>query len=94
MVGEKMKAIKELYTQKGSKEHYRVYHSGFGTLGGYFLVAISAKDEQSYAKQSAENETLLGAEGKKLMDELFKNIARYDPVTGYIHPELSYSAKK
>jgi len=94
MVGEKMKAIKELYAQKGSKEYYRVYHSGFGTLGEYFLVAISAKDEQSYAKQSDENEALLGAEGKKLLDDLFKNISRYEPVTGYIRPELSYITKK
>jgi hypothetical protein len=94
MVGEKMKAIKELYTKKGSKEYYRVYHSDFGTIGEYFLVVISAKDEQSYAIQSDENEKLLGDEGKKLLDDLFKNIARYDPVTGYIHPELSYSAKK
>jgi len=94
MVGEKMKAIKELYTKKGSKEYYRVYHSGFGTIGEYFLVAISAKDEQSYAKQSDENEALIGAEGKKLLDDLFKNIARYEPVTGYIRPELSYITKK
>jgi len=94
MVGEKMKAIKELYAKKGSKEYYRVYHSGFGTLGEFFLVAISAKDEQSYAKQSDENEALLGEEGKKLLDDLFQNISRYDPVTGYIRPSLSYITKK
>jgi hypothetical protein len=94
MVGEKMKAIKELYAKKGSKEYYRVYHSGFGTLGEFFLVAISAKDEQSYAKQSDENEALLGEEGKKLLDDLFKNISRYDPITGYIRPTLSYITKK
>lgn len=94
MIAEKMKAIKELYAKKGSKEYYRVYHSGFGTLGEYFLVVISAKDELSYAKQSEENETLIGDEGKKLLDDLFKNISRYDPVTGYIHPDLSYTAKK
>ena len=94
MIAEKMKAIKELYAKKGSKEYYRVYHSGFGTLGEFFLVVMSAKDEQSYAKQSDENEVLLGDEGKKLLDDLFKNISRYDPVTGYIRPDLSYAAKK
>lgn len=94
MVGEKMKAIKELYAKKGSKEYYRVYHSGFGTLGEYFLVVISAKDEQSYAMQSAENDKLLGDEGKKLLDDLFKNISRYDPITGYILSDLSYITKK
>lgn len=94
MIAEKMKAIKELYAKKGSKEYYRVYHSGFGTLGEFFLVVISAKDEQSYAKQSDENEVLLGDEGKKLLGDLFKNISRYDPVTGYIRPDLSYTGKK
>jgi hypothetical protein len=94
MVAEKMKAIKELFAKKGSKEYYRVYHSGFGTLGEYFLVVISAKDEQSYIKQSDENDALIGDEGKKLLDDLFKNISRYDPVTGYVLPNLSYKATK
>ncbi len=94
MVAEKMKAIKELYAKKGSKEYYRVYHSGFGTLGEYFLVVISAKDELSYAKQSDENDTLIGDEGKKLLDDLFKNISRYDPITAYVLPNLSYTATK
>jgi hypothetical protein len=94
MIAEKMKAIKELYAKKGSKEYYRVYHSGFGTLGEYFLVVISAKDELSYAKQSDENDALLGDEGKKLLDDLFQNISRYDPITGYVIPSLSYTAKK
>jgi hypothetical protein len=94
IVGGKIKAIKDLYAKKGSKEYFRVYHSGYGTLGEYFLVAISAKDEQSYAKQSDENEALLGDEGKKLLDDLFQNISRYDPITGYIRTDLSYNAKK
>ncbi|TRX24806.1 hypothetical protein FNW25_10650 [Flavobacterium franklandianum] len=94
MIAEKMKAIKELYAKKGSKEYYRVYHSGFGTLGEFFLVVISAKDELSYAKQSEENEAVIGDEGKKLLDDLFKNISRYDPITGYVLPTLSYNTKK
>lgn len=94
MIAEKLKAIKDLYTKKGSKEYYRVYHSGFGTLGEYFLVVISAKDELSYVKQSDENDALIGDEGKKLLDDLFQNISRYDPVTGYILPDLSYTATK
>lgn len=94
MIAEKMKAIKELYTKKGSKEYYRVYHSGFGTMGEFFLVVISAKDELSYAKQSNENDALIGEEGKKLLDDLFQNITRYDPITGYIRPELGYTATK
>jgi hypothetical protein len=94
MVREKMKAITELYSKKGSKEYYRVYHSGYGTTNEYYLVAISAKDEQSYAKQSDENDIVLGDEGKKLLDDLFENISHYEPETGYMLPDLSYTAKK
>jgi hypothetical protein len=94
MIREKMLAIKDLYVKKGSKEYYRVYHSGYGTLGEFFLVVISAKDELSYIKQSDENSALIGDEGKKLLDDLFKNISRYDPVTGYVLPDLSYTATK
>ncbi len=94
IVAEKMKAIKELFTKKGSKEHFRIYHSGFGTQNEYYLAVLSAKDEISYAKQSAENDILIGEEGKKAFDDLFKNISRYEPMSGSIMPDLSYTAKK
>lgn len=93
-VGAKIKAIKDLYVKKGSKEYFRVYHSGYGTLGEFFLVAVSAKDEQSYAIQSDANDKLLGDEIKPLMDDLLQNISRYDPITGYIRPDLSYITTK
>ena len=93
-VGAKIKAIKDLYLKKGSKEYFRVYHSGYGTLGEYFLVVISAKNEEAYAIQTAENDKLSSTENEPLMDDLFQNISRYDPMTGYIKPELSYITKK
>jgi len=94
MVREKMMAIKELYVKKGAKEYFRIYHSGFGTLGEFYVASVSAKDELSYAKQSDENDALLGEDGKKTFDDLFKNISRYDVQTGRMLPELSYAAKK
>lgn len=94
VVRDKLKAIKDLYVKKGSKEYFRVYHSGYGTLGEYFLVAVSAKDEQSYAMQADTNRKLLGDEMKPLMDDLWNNISRYDPMTAYIVSDLSYTAKK
>ncbi|WP_310379802.1 hypothetical protein [Flavobacterium sp.] len=93
-VGAKIKAIKDLYAKKGSKMYFRVYHSGYGTLGEYFLIAVSAKDEQAHAIQSTENNKLLGEEIKPLMDDLLQSISRYDPMTGYIRTDLSYTATK
>ncbi|TDD98024.1 hypothetical protein [Flavobacterium cellulosilyticum] len=94
LVREKMKTITDLYVKKGSKEYFRAYHSGYGTLEEFFLVVISAKDEQSYAKQSDENDVLIGDEGTKLFDDLFKTVSRYEPLSGKMLPELSYAAKK
>lgn len=90
----KIKAIKDLYVKKGSKMFFRTYHSGFGNLGEYFLVVVSAKNEEAHAVQSAVNEKLLGDEIKPLMDDLLQNISRYDQMTGYIRPDLSYTATK
>lgn len=90
----KIKEIQELFVKKGSKEHYRMYHSGFGTMGEYFLAVISAKDEQSYAKASEENDVLLGDEGKKLFAEMFALLDRYEVKTGNMRPDLGYTAKQ
>ena len=48
MVKEKMKAIKNMFAEKGSKEYYRVYKSGFGTRGEFYMVAVAAKDPIHY----------------------------------------------
>ncbi len=90
----KIKEIQALYVKKDAKEHYRMYHSGFGTMGEYYLAVISAKDEQSYAKASDENDALLGDEGKKLFSEMFALLDRYEVKTGAMRPDLGYTAKK
>ena len=93
IVKEKMKAVKALFERKGSKEYYRVYRSGFGTAGEYYLVAIAAVDELDYARQSKENDTLLGEEGKKVLSDLFSSLLKYEVVLGNIRPEFGYSPK-
>ncbi|CAM4128215.1 hypothetical protein [Gillisia limnaea] len=90
---DKIKDIKALYEKKGAKEYFRVYRSGFGTPGDYFLVVISAKDAQSYAKTSAETDVLMGEEGEKLFDEMMKYVHKYEPKTGRMRPDLGYVAK-
>lgn len=93
-VTEKIKAITALYTKKNSKVNYRVYRSGFGTTEDYFLVSIAAKNEEEYAKRAEENRILLGDEGKTLMDDLYKNISRYDVKTAMVQPDLGYTVVK
>jgi hypothetical protein len=94
VVTEKIKAITALYTKKNSKVSYRVYRSGFGTTEDYFLVSISAKNEEEYAKNATENNILLGDEWKTLFDDLYKNVTRYDVKTASVQNNLEYTVSK
>lgn len=89
----KIKEIKALYQKKGAKEYFRIYYNGFGTMGDYYLVTISAKDEKSYIELSNQTETLLGDEGKKLMGEMFLLLDKYETTSGWMRPDLGYTAK-
>lgn len=92
-VRKNMKAIKELFEQKGSKEYYRVYKSGFGTRGAYYMVAIASKDPLDQAQMSKENDVLLGEDGNKAMQALFGNLLKYEVYEGRMRPDMAYSPK-
>ena len=91
VVKEKMQAIKELYASKESKVHYRVYNSGFGTVGEYYMVAIAAKDGEHMAKKGKENQELLGEDGKNAMWDMYSNVLKYEKVEADMRPDLAYS---
>tara|TARA_R110000868_G_scaffold5821_4_gene34107 strand:- start:4659 stop:5414 length:756 start_codon:yes stop_codon:yes gene_type:complete len=93
VVKEKLQALKALYTSKKSKLYYRVYKSGFGTDGEYYMVAVAAKDAEDYAKKSNENETLIGEELQSAINEMYFNSLRYEKIEGMIRPDLGYSSK-
>jgi len=93
VVREKMKAVKDFNVKKGSKVFYRVYRSGFGANGEYYMVAIAAKDSEHYAKRGNENQEILGDERKKVFGELWSNLLKYEVVEGWIRPDLAYSSK-
>ena len=93
VVKEKMQAIKALYQSKGSKIYYRVYNSGFGSNGEYYMVAIAAKDGEDMAKKGKENEALLAEEGQQAMWGMYSNVLRYDKVEADMRPDLAYSPK-
>ncbi|WP_339651202.1 hypothetical protein [uncultured Salegentibacter sp.] len=86
----KMKEIQSLYETKGAKQYFRIYRNGFGSTGDYYLVVISAKDAQSYAKTSEETDKLLGEEGEKLFDDLMQYVHKYESKTGSMRPDLAY----
>ena len=87
------KKFKELYTKKGSKMHYRVYRSGFGTDGTYFMVAIAAENPAAYETMAYENQKLLGEEGAKLNQELLKILSKTETMEGWMRADLSFVNK-
>lgn len=89
-----LKVIKQLFESKNAKEYYRIYHSGYGVIGEYYMAVLSAKDETAYAKTSDENEALLGVEWKNAFDQLLMFTEKYETITGMMRPDLSYAAMK
>ncbi len=94
MLKEKMKAIRDFFAEKGSKVHYRVYQSGFGTMGNYYLVAIAAKDGISFETVGEENDAILGEERHQVFGDMMKYVTSIEEVTGMMRPDLAYSPKQ
>jgi hypothetical protein len=92
IVKEKLEALKALYSSKKSKLYYRVYNSGFGTDGEYFMVAIAAKDAEDYARKGNENKALIGEELQSAINDMYFNCLRYEKIEGNIRPDLAYSS--
>ena len=89
-----MKAVKDLFASKGSTEHYRVYHSGFGCPESFYLVAISSKDEIDSAQRGKANEEVLGPDRWETFSKVMNNITRMEEISGEMRPDLAYSQKK
>jgi len=88
-----MKGVKGLFTEKSSKEYYRVYRSGFGVIDSYYMVAISAKDEADSATRGKANDELLGDGAKEIFGKVMAAAAKFEEVSGWMRPDLAYSSK-
>ncbi len=93
-VAGKLKELKDLYAANNSKMHYRIYRSGFGNVGDYYVAVISAKDAMDYATRSAENQELIGDAGRKLFDEMFEYVDAYTVKRGSMRPDLAYQPEE
>ena len=83
-----------MFKKKGSKMNYRVYRSGYGADGTYFMVAVAAESAAAYETATAENNKLMGEEGQKLVSRLMGLISDRKTLSGYIRPDLSYMPSK
>ncbi len=93
-IKEGMKAVKELFTSKGSTNYYRIYRNGFGTMENYYMVSISATDEVDGATQAKANEEVLGPDRWETFNKVLKYTSRMEEYSGEMRPDLFYSPKK
>lgn len=88
---EKLMELKDIYAKNNSKMHYRIYRSGFGQMGNNYVAVFSAKDAEDYAEISAENEKVLGEEGKQKFKEIMDLVLEYRNIQGRMRPDLAYA---
>ena len=89
-----MKEVKQMFADKGSKNHYRVYRTGFGVMDSYYMVAMSSKDPVDSAQKTKTNEELLGPERYETFNKVLMAASNMEEVTGQIRRDLSYASKK
>ncbi len=92
-IREGMKAVKELFTSKGSKEAYGVYRNGFGSMESFYLVSVPAKDEIDSAKRGKANEEVLGPDRWETFSKVMNYISRMEEYSGEMRPDLAYAPK-
>lgn len=83
--------IKKLFKEKGSKLYYRVYKSGFGNRGAYYMVAIAAEDAADYDNKVKANNELLGDEWMNAYMGFMSNLDKYEVFEGMMRPDMAYS---
>ncbi len=54
-----LKKMKTAFEKHNSKLNYRVYKSGFGVMGSYYMIAVAAENSLKSAQIGEENWTLM-----------------------------------
>ncbi|UCE94379.1 MAG: hypothetical protein JSV73_03645 [Flavobacteriaceae bacterium] len=87
---ETLKKIKGAFEKHNSKLHYRVYKTGFGVMGTYYMIAIAAENEQGGAKLGDENWEVMKDDFGPLLKELSKHTWKTDQKRGWMRNDLAY----
>ena len=92
-IKEGMKTVKDMFADKGSKNYYRVYRSGFGNPESYYMVAVSSKDAIDSATKQEANKKVLGPDRHETFNKVTKYASKMQEVTGEIRRDLSYTPR-
>lgn len=91
---ETLKKIKAAFEKHNSKMHYRVYKSGFGAMGPFYMVAVASEGEAQGAQRGDENWELMKDDFGPLLNELNKHTRKMEEKRGWMRPDLAYKPAK
>lgn len=89
-----MMAVKNMFETKKSALHYRVFRSGFGTMGSFYMVAVAAKDPIEMEQKGAANEKLLGEDAAAIFGKINSFSLKFEEYTAKMRPKLAYMPKE
>ena len=89
-----MKKMKAAFEKNNSKMHFRVYKSGFGVMGTFYMVAVASKGEADGAQRGDENWKLMEDDFSPLLKELNKHTSKMEERRGWMRPDLAYEPAK
>ncbi len=91
---EVLKKMKAAFEKHNSKLNYRVYRSGFGVMGTYYMIAVAAESNLAAAKIGDENWNLMKDDFDPLLKEMSKYTWKMDQKRGWMREDLGYIPAK
>ena len=91
---EVMKKMKAAFEKNNSKLHFRVYKTGFGVMGSYYMIAVAAESSLDNAKKGDENWNLMKDDFDPLLKEMSKYTWKMDEKRGWMREDLGYMPAK
>ena len=89
-----MKKLKKAFEKHNSKMNFRLYKTGFGVIGTYYMVALEGVNRMESAKVGDENWELMKDDFGPLLKELRKYTWKNDEKTGWMRDDLGYMPAK
>jgi len=89
-----MKKMKASFEKHNSKIHYRVYKTGFGVMGTYYMIAIAAENNLESARIGDENWKEMKDDFEPLLKEMSKYTWKTDEKRGWMREDLGYMPAK
>lgn len=89
-----LKKMKAAFEKNNSKMHYRVYKTGFGVMGTYYMIAVAAENNLANAKMGDDNWNLMKDDFDPLLKEMSKYTWKMNEKRGWMREDLGYIPAK